>query len=176
MVKQLHQEFIGDAISPYAKALRVAHAQEFEQHDVSVVLDQVYEQFAFTEYYYLPQPRSFLLCNGDGETKLCILSTAKELSDLAEIVEGKMGTGQATQILRAGKAITWGLYDWLEGNEAPRGTPDNVFFPCHNHKDWRWALIPPSMFADNIETEAPSWNQYRKATLKLPFNQEGNPA
>jgi response regulator RpfG family c-di-GMP phosphodiesterase len=176
LVKQLHQEFISEAIAPYAKALSVAHAQEFEQHDVSIVLDQVHEQFAFTEYYYLPQPRSFLLCNGDGDTKLCLLSTAKELSDLSEIVEGKIGTGQATQLLRSGKAITWGLLDWLEDNETPSGAPDNVFFPCHSHKEWRWALIPSSMFADTIDTKAPSWNQYRKTTLKLPFNQEGNAA
>ncbi len=176
MVKQLHQEFIGDALSPYAKALRVAHAQEFEQHDVSVVLDQVYDQFPFTEYYYLPQPRSFLLCNGEGETKLCLLATAQELSDLAGVVESSIGDGAAAKMLRSGKAITWGLFDWLEGSESPKGAPENIFFPCHTYKTWKWTLLPPTMFTDNTEGQAPSWNEYRKQTMKFPFNIAGDAA
>ncbi|UTW54463.1 response regulator [Kordiimonas sp. SCSIO 12610] len=176
MVKQLHQDYIGTAISPYAKALRVAHTQEFEQHDVSVVLDQVYEQFPFTEYYYLPQPRSFMLCNGDGEKKLCLLSTEKELIDLAEIVEASLGEGTATKTLRSGRAITWGLFDWLDGNHSSNEAPENVFFPCHSYRDWKWALLPPDMFTDTIDTMSSSWNEYRKSTIKLPFNLAGDAA
>jgi hypothetical protein len=173
MVKQLHQDFISDTFSSYAEALKAAHTLEFEQHDISVILDQAHEQFPFSEYYFLPCPRSFMLRNTQGEAKLCLLSTVDELNDLASIAEKTIGDIPSIHTLKSGKAIAWGLLDWLEGNQNPSETPENIFFPCHSYHDWRWALLPPTMFSEQQGEPILSWNKFRQDTLALSLNETG---
>ena len=171
MVLAQHNAFIRENSRILVEMLRASQDNTFEHDGIDAILDQVRKNFSFMEYYFITEPRGFILRNAAGKTKMLRLETKKTLGEIADIFEDQYGRSPMSDAVRAAAVLPenvggpgWvhRLYDDFETH----------LVPCRITGDWAWALTDFSQEEEMLSTS--SWSAHRSAVLERPINPRVN--
>ncbi|MCW9033158.1 MAG: hypothetical protein OQJ97_02985 [Rhodospirillales bacterium] len=173
MMTELHHEYLLEKVDPLIHAYRASRNHLIDRYVTKELMDKIFEAFKFTEYYYLPFPRGFLLCDDDGNKKFCLIGPEQEQLERADLVEDELGPCEGTKRLRAGTYMAWEFYDDL-GKELPwHDRLDDFLYPCQQSGDVRWSLIPVEKMPSNDRFDTLPWKTYKQELLSIPLNYAG---
>jgi CheY-like chemotaxis protein len=176
MMGELHRDYMADKLEPLTKALRASGNHSLDRFDTVELMRSIRSMFPYSEYYYLPNSRGFLLRDIDGQEQFCLLGSAREQSEMADVVEDMLGPCDEAEGLRRGNLIAWDFFDDFGDGEPWHDRLDDLVFPCRKVGDLVWSLIPAERLPYRIGLSDPSWEAYRARMQAKPINWIGGSA
>ncbi|WP_417460996.1 hypothetical protein [Kordiimonas sp.] len=176
MMVELHKEYMADKLEPLTKALQASGSHSLGRYDTVELMREIHRTFDYTEYYYLPNSRGFLLRDRDGTERFCLLGNVREQVELSDVVEDILGNCQQSIGLREGKLIAWDFFDDFGDSEPWHTRVADLIFPCNRTGELVWSLIPPESLPFQTEHVDPSWRSYHQHVQTKPINWLGSVA
>ncbi|MEZ5841328.1 MAG: hypothetical protein R3D02_13180 [Hyphomicrobiales bacterium] len=138
---------------------------------IGAILEAVRKNFDYMEYYFITEPRGFILRNAAGKTKMLRLETKTTLGEIADIFEDQFGRSPMSDAIRAAAVIPENLggpgwvYRLYEDFETH-------LVPCRITGEWAWALTDFAQEEEMFSTS--SWHAHRMALHERPINPRAN--
>ncbi|WP_262689489.1 response regulator [Kordiimonas aestuarii] len=173
MMGELHREYMADKLEPLTKALRVSGNHSLDRFDTVELMRSIHNLFPYSEYYYLPNSRGFLLRDIEGQEQFCLIGNMREQAEMGDIVEDMVGTCAESEGLRQGRLVAWDFFDDFGDDEPWHNRLGDLVFPCRQVGDLVWSLIPAERLPFRTNLVDPSWSSYRARMQAKPINWVG---
>lgn len=167
MVLQLHRGYIRENSSILIEMLRASQENLFEEPEIADLMAEVKDIFDYIEYYFITEPRGFILRDAKGRAKTLRIESKKTLGEIADIFEDQFGPSPMSEAIRAAAVIPGNLggpgwvYRLYEDFETH-------LVPCRVRGDWAWALTDFS--PEDAVSRSTSWQSYRNQRQSDPIN------
>ena len=171
LINKLNIEFFIERLHSLKFIFDISSRQPLGDFQVQEIMQKAYENFPFSEYYYIPNAPGFLLVNEKGERQFCLFDTEAHQKDVCDSIHSDFGDIDLVKAMKKGELICWDLLDDTDIAffKDPKALAKRLFL-CHQDKGYRWALIPIEKTPLKVGANDLSWKEYQNQMEQLPLD------